>query len=1381
MHTLRTTARIVLFFLLFGGGTPAAYAQVSVKLSLGSEGAPFDYFGESVAIDAGYAIVGSWLDDNSQGKDAGAAYIYRQNGPRWDLDAQLLASDGEAGDQFGVSVAIDGDVAVVGARRDDNENGPFAGAAYVYLRGANGWEEEARLVAPEGAFDDRFGSAVDVSGDRVVVGAPGFDQQRGAAYVFRRGSGGWAFEGRLEAVDGQEGDAFGEAVAIDGDYVVVGADAHDTDGLVDAGAAYIFSYTGSLWAYQATLAATTPGSDDGFGGSVSISGSSALVGSPREAVQERDEAGAAYLFVRTGTAWSLQSRLLPFTSVEGDEFGYAVHVEGGYAAVGSRWHRNNNGDKAGAVFLFERFGSAWSLETQLIAADGDVGDQFGNAVGFSNEQVIVGARWDDHDGGQDAGSAYIFPVGGSGLPALLTSTAGLTFGAVAVGQSVDGGFTVSNIGTADLNITSIAIEGADASSFQLVSGGDGALLAPLASVNATVRFSPLSPGAKTARVVLTSNAVDGPHEVRLTGQGSDGLQPGMAKVLASRGEVEPRFGSTVAVSGDYAIVGAEGMSDTDPGSAYIYRRSGETWVQQTRLLANEAAGGDRFGSAVAIDGDRAVVGAWNADDARGAAYVFVRSGSVWVQQARIQASDGLPGDRFGRAVSIDGDFMAIGALEDDNERGLGAGSVYVYARSGATWDEQTRLSGSDGRQGDRFGSAVAVRGQKLIVGAANGGFFGEGKAYVFGYDGSAWDGEGELSASDGGLSDGFGTTLAIEGDLAVVGAPIHDGDNTIDEGSAYVFERVGADWVERAKLEASDGSSGAEFGAAVAIQGEEIVVGAAGVDNQRGAAYVFSKVGEDWLFDVKISALDAANGDGFGRALGFSGNDLIVGAPDDDNLNGSDAGAVYFYNRFGLTWGQQAVVIASSRVVQPYFGAAVALGDQVAIIGASGDAESPGAAYVYVQDGASWRQAAELVASDGRAGDGFGHAVAIEGSYILVGAPGNDNENGDDAGAVYIFQQGSDSWSEQARIVASDGAAGDAFGWALVMQGDEAFIGAPADDNANGDDAGAVYAVRRNGAMWPETQTLLAGDGGAGDRFGESLAIDGVDLLVGAPNEGPFATGAGYIFRWDGLEWNPEAKLFASVGAVDDGLGAAAALDGDYAILGAPAGGDDDAGAAYVFRRSGGLWGGQEQAVLTASDGAPGYRFGSGVSISGTYVLIGADGAEEGRGAAYVLQRNGSSWLEKARLAPTDDGGEDGFGRVVALRGEDALIGAKNDSNGNGATAGSAYLIALTGQVTITAVEPEPETAPVRFTLDQNYPNPFRGATTIPFALPEAGPVSLRVFDLLGREVETLFDGVEHAGVHAVVFDASRLAAGVYFYRMQAGDATAVRRLIVVH
>jgi len=1379
MQLPRVFVSVFLSLLVSAGGFSLAHAQVSVKLSLGEDGGPFDYFGESVAIDGGYAVVGSWLGDNANGKDAGTAYLYRQNGPGWDLDATLLASDGEAGDQFGVSVAIDGEVAVVGARRDDNENGPFAGAAYVFVRDGAGWREDARLLAPEGAFDDQFGAAVDVSGDRVVVGAPGFTRQRGAAYIYRKTDAEWVLEGRIEAADGADGDAFGEAVAIDGDHVVVGAEAHDTNGLVDAGAAYVFSFTGSLWVQQATLAATTPAGDDGFGGSVSISDLYAVVGNARESVEGRDEAGAAYLFVRTGTAWSLQTRMLPFSSGEGDEFGSAVHIEGGYAIVGARWRRNGDGDKAGAVYLFERFGAAWSLETQLIAADGAFGDQFGSALGFSNEQAIVGARWDDNDGGQDAGAAYIFPVGGSGLPALLASSASLSFNTVAVGQSVENSFTISNIGTADLNITGVSIEGEGASSYVVVSGGP-ALLAPLASIGVTVRFSPQSPGAKPARLVIVSNAADSPHEVELNGQGSDGLQPGIARVLASRGEVEPRFGSTVAVSGDFAIVGAEGLNDTDPGAAYIYRRSGETWIQQARLMANEGMGGDRFGSAVSIDGDRALIGAWSADEARGAAYVFVRSGSVWVQQARIQADDALPGDRFGWSVSIDGNAAAIGALEDDNERGLGAGSVYLFQRSGSNWTQQTRLAASDGRQGDRFGSAVALRDLQLIVGAANGGFFGEGKAYIFEFDGTVWDAEGQLAASDGGLSDGFGATLAIEGDVAVVGAPLRDGDSTLDVGGAYIFERVEAEWVERARLGATDGASGAEFGTAVAIQGDEVIVGAVGVDNQRGAAYVFSKSGEDWLFDVRISALGARDGDGFGGALGFSGSDLIVGAPDADNLNGTDAGAVYFYSRIGLSWAQQTLVIASSRVIEPYFGASVTLGDGMAVIGASGGEGTPGAAYVYERTGVSWRQVAELVASDGEGGDGFGAAVALAGNYLFVGAPGDDNERGADAGAVYVFLRGSESWSEQSRIVAPSGAVGDAFGAAITVQGEEVFVGAPADDNTNGEDAGAVFVFRRDGAQWPSTGTLLASDGGAGDRFGESVSVDGVDLLIGAPQEGPFATGAAYIFRWDGLDWNPEAKLVASVGSVDDGLGASVALEGDFALVGAPNRGDADAGAAYVFRRTGGLWGVRELAVLQASDESDGQRFGRGVALSGSYALIGADGADAERGAAYVFQRSGTNWLEKARMGPTDEGGPDRFGQTVALDGEDALIGARYDANGNGATAGSAYLVALEGQVIITAVDEPDAMTPPAFVLEQNYPNPFRSETTIRYILPATAQVSLRVYDVLGRQVDVVVDQLQPAGPYAVAYDGSRLAAGIYLYRIQAGDTAQVRRFIVV-
>jgi hypothetical protein len=193
------------------------------------------------------------------------------------------------------------------------------------------------------------------------------------------------------------------------------------------------------------------------------------------------------------------------------------------------------------------------------------------------------------------------------------------------------------------------------------------------------------------------------------------------KLLASDGAAGDSFGSSVSISGDLAIVGAIDDCDKgyDSGSAYIFKRDGTTWVQQQKLLASDGAVGDLFGRSVSISGDLAIVGADGDDDKgshSGSAYIFRRDGTSWVQQQKLTASDGAAGNWFGWSVSISGDYAIVGAIDDD-DKGSASGSAYIFGWDGTAWSQQQKLLASDGAAGDFFGHSVSISGHKIIVGA----------------------------------------------------------------------------------------------------------------------------------------------------------------------------------------------------------------------------------------------------------------------------------------------------------------------------------------------------------------------------------------------------------------------------------------------------------------------------------------------------------------------------------------------------------------------------------------------------------------------------------------------------------------------------------------
>jgi len=384
-----------------------------------------------------------------------------------------------------------------------------------------------------------------------------------------------------------------------------------------------------------------------------------------------------------------------------------------------------------------------------------------------------------------------------------------------------------------------------------------------------------------------------------------------AKITASDAQGDDNFGKTVAIDGDYAIVGAHLEDDggSNAGAAYIYHRTDtNTWDAGVKIVAPDAEADDRFGTSVAIDGKYAVVGANNEDaggaDA-GAAYVFYRTGTnTWDTGTKLQSSDIAAGDQFGLSVGISGLYAIVGA-NFEGEGGDGAGAAYIFLRTGSnTWDTGTKVVASDPQAYDYFGDSVDISGDYAIVGASqeDGSGLDRGAAYIFQRTGeNTWSAATKIVASDPQNSDYFGAAVNISGDYAVVGAYMEDGSGT-SWGAAYVFFRTsGNTWDAGTKIVASDPQNDDYFGAAVGISGPYIVVGAFGEDpgglSGAGSAYLFSRTGETtWSAGTKITASDQANNDYFGYSAAIYGEYAIVGAIFEDPGSVSGAGSAYIIN-----------------------------------------------------------------------------------------------------------------------------------------------------------------------------------------------------------------------------------------------------------------------------------------------------------------------------------------------------------------------------------------------------------------------------------------------------------------------------------------------------
>lgn len=372
---------------------------------------------------------------------------------------------------------------------------------------------------------------------------------------------------------------------------------------------------------------------------------------------------------------------------------------------------------------------------------------------------------------------------------------------------------------------------------------------------------------------------------------------------------------------------------------------------ETKLTAPDAEAADEFGRAVAVQGNIAVVGTPNdatAGYGTGAAYVYEKTTSGWQFQQKLIALDSTSYGFFGTSVAIDGDRIVVGAYGDQNAD-IYAGAAYVFVRVGSTWTPEAKLTGSENSFADNFGYSVAIKGETIVCGAFGNSDFNQsevGSAYVFQRIDGLWLQQQELTASDGASLARFGLSVAMSEDTIVVGA---DGDSAFT-GAVYVFTFDGSHWIQQQKLHAQDATEGASFGYHIAISGDTIVAGAPGDEvgsHTHGAAYVFSRRSQDWLQDRKLISKGNDVFDGYGFRVAVSEDTIVVGSLFDSEA-AVYAGAAYVYKRNGNSgWSLREKLYASDAARDDAFGCAVAASNNTVLVGAFGRSGYEGAAYLY--------------------------------------------------------------------------------------------------------------------------------------------------------------------------------------------------------------------------------------------------------------------------------------------------------------------------------------------------------------------------------------------------------------------------------------------------
>ncbi len=465
------------------------------------------------------------------------------------------------------------------------------------------------------------------------------------------------------------------------------------------------------------------------------------------------------------------------------------------------------------------------------------------------------------------------------------------------------------------------------------------------------------------------------------------------------------------------------------------------------------------------------------------------------------------------------------------------------------------------------------------------------------------------------------------------------------------------------------------------------------------------------------------------------------------------------------------------------FGLAVSMSGNTLMVGANFHddiAEDAGAAFVYEKEGADWNLTDTIVLTEGREGDGFGFSVAVDGNFAIVGALGDD-EKGASAGAAYVFFREGTAWHLQSKLTANDGSANDAFGFSVAISGNIALVGARGVDE-QGNSSGAAYLFVRSNTGWVQLNKLKPIDGSAGDFFGTSVALNENYAIIGAllANGVDDNAGAAYVFENRGAIWLETAKLAAENGRSLDQFGVSVALEGELIVVGARSNDDKalEAGAAYVFRKQDD--GFDQVDYLLARDGVGNDAFGQSVSLTESYIVVGAPGDDDAgasAGAVYLFEEKDGAWLQVAKLRPDENLTNGGMGVAVAASRNQTVAGAWGNE-GEEIVSGAAFVFDLT--TVLTDVEDETLITPGSGDHFVAYPNPFSGKTKIEFVLPEAQRVSLRVYDVLGREVETLVNGVVVAGRHQVELNLQDKPAGIFFYKLVTPQRHETRAMIHV-
>ncbi len=764
-----------------------------------------------------------------------------------------------------------------------------------------------------------------------------------------------------------------------------------------------------------------------------------------------------------------------------------------------------------------------------------------------------------------------------------------------------------------------------------------------------------------------------------------------------KGQFSKRFGESVAIDGNTAIIGipSGGMNGIVQGMARIfeYHDITEKWVEVKTIGPSETYITQYFGKSVSISGDIAIIGSRHTTHTT----IYYRNEggtNNWGEVKRIERSS--------RSVSISGNTAIVGTW---------AGEAFIFSKDYGgddNWGEEKKIIARDWMSVDKFGNSVSISGETAIVGAfkKEDKDYESGAAYIFSKNKGGKDNWGEvikLSGSDTGLLDKFGGSVAVSGNLAIVGAVRNKIDNLGTCGSAYIFSKDhgGKDnWGEVKKLVPSDACNenfgSAHFGCSVSIDRDIIIIGSNFCNNQTGIAYIFQKdIGgyENWGQAKKVQISDLASNSVIGNSVCVSGNLALVGAPGGHQEKGSGSAYVIAKDFGGSNnWGMKNKLAGELNLENAKFGKSVSIYKDIAIVGVPGDdvnGKDSGAAFLFAKKSnkqGKWEKIKELRPHDGAIRDFFGSSVSINNDIIVVGAKGDDDLNGPNIGAAYIFSKhegGFNNWGELTKIIGSESTARSQFGSSVSISDNIVIVGSAFTNQNNNNEIVFLFAKDKGGVnKWGQIKKIESNDFGFGDNLGISVSISGDTAIIGAGQSDRRANkiGSAYIIGKDSGgqdNWGLIKHIKPSNEDYIPNYGRSVSIHNQVVIVGAISKeGTKNGGAAFIYsKNSGGInnWG--EVKMIKSSAPREYDQFGIAVSISDDTAIVGAMGNDL-KGEVYVFYKNSGgtdNWGEVDIINGNDSNEVNLFGRSLAINGNTVLVGAHGDQQG-GHFSGSSYV-----------------------------------------------------------------------------------------------------------